>query len=100
MNLAGIFKDWVLIGLSVLLFASRVSLLQLAGYGFTLLGVAWYNHQKFQKGGQVQSQQQQAKQQQATAAGTVDAEAPTSSAIGAPCADEAEAPLLPTGASN
>ncbi|KAG7667588.1 hypothetical protein Ndes2526B_g03594 [Nannochloris sp. 'desiccata'] len=53
MNIAGVVKDWMLIGLSVWLFHSAVSSLNLFGYLIAFLAVCWYNYQKLQgmKGG-------------------------------------------------
>ena len=48
MNVAGVVKDWMLIGLSVLLFHSAVSKLNLFGYFIAFLAVCWYNYQKLQ----------------------------------------------------
>lgn len=48
MNIAGVVKDWLLIGLSVVLFGSPVSGLQLFGYGIAFAGVMYYNYQKIQ----------------------------------------------------
>ncbi len=48
MNVAGVLKDWMLIGLSVLLFASPITSMQLVGYGLALVGVCWYNYSKIQ----------------------------------------------------
>ena len=48
MNIAGVVKDWLLIGLSVALFASAVSQLNLFGYAIAFLAVCWYNYQKLQ----------------------------------------------------
>ncbi|KAG2499145.1 hypothetical protein HYH03_002728 [Edaphochlamys debaryana] len=49
MNIAGVIKDWMLIGLSVLLFHSPVASFQLVGYGVAFAGVCWYNYQKLQQ---------------------------------------------------
>jgi drug/metabolite transporter (DMT)-like permease len=49
MNIAGVVKDWLLIGLSVLIFHSAVSQLNLFGYFLAFLAVAWYNYQKLQE---------------------------------------------------
>ncbi|MEW5304883.1 MAG: hypothetical protein WDW36_007461 [Sanguina aurantia] len=43
MNVAGVLKDWLLIGLSVLIFRSEVTLMQLGGYSIAFLGVLSYN---------------------------------------------------------
>ncbi|GFR41360.1 hypothetical protein Agub_g2043 [Astrephomene gubernaculifera] len=48
MNIAGVIKDWLLILLSVTLYGSPVTSLQLCGYGVAFLGVCWYNYQKLQ----------------------------------------------------
>jgi Triose-phosphate Transporter family len=48
MNIAGVVKDWLLIGLSVLLFHSIVTGLNLFGYFLAFLGVCWYNYNKLQ----------------------------------------------------
>lgn len=47
-NIAGVVKDWMLIGLSVYLFNAAVSQLNLLGYGLSFVAVAWYNYQKIQ----------------------------------------------------
>jgi hypothetical protein len=49
MNVAGVVKDWLLIGLSVLIFRSSITGLQLGGYGLAFAGVAWYNRSKMQQ---------------------------------------------------
>lgn len=48
MNIAGVVKDWLLIGLSVLIFGNPVTGLQLFGYGISFLGVMYYNYLKIQ----------------------------------------------------
>lgn len=48
MNIAGVVKDWMLIGLSVALFKSAVTSLNLFGYFIAFLAVCWYNYRKFQ----------------------------------------------------
>ncbi|KAL4451586.1 hypothetical protein ABPG75_007248 [Micractinium tetrahymenae] len=48
MNIAGVVKDWLLIGLSVWMFKSAVSGLNLLGYFIAFLAVCWYNYQKLQ----------------------------------------------------
>lgn len=63
MNLAGILKDWVLIGLSVALYSSRTTTLQLAGYSIALCGVVYYNYHKLHKSGSPAADQQQQQQQ-------------------------------------
>ncbi len=47
MNVAGVVKDWMLIGLSALLFRAPVTPLNLAGYSVAFAGVCWYNKAKF-----------------------------------------------------
>ncbi|KAG2437006.1 hypothetical protein HYH02_011438 [Chlamydomonas schloesseri] len=49
MNIAGVVKDCLLILLSVVLYGSPVTSLQLAGYALALGGVTWYNVQKIQQ---------------------------------------------------
>ena len=46
MNVAGVIKDWLLIALSSLLFHSKVTPLNLQGYGIAFAGVCWYNWTK------------------------------------------------------
>mmetsp|Transcript_34154 Transcript_34154/g.57390 ORF Transcript_34154/g.57390 Transcript_34154/m.57390 type:complete len:334 (-) Transcript_34154:142-1143(-) len=46
MNVAGVVKDWLLIGLSVWLFSAPVSSLSLEGYLLAFLGVCYYNYSK------------------------------------------------------
>ena len=41
-------QDWMLIGLSVVIFHAKVSALNLGGYLVAFGGVCWYNYQKFQ----------------------------------------------------
>ena len=48
MNIAGVVKDWLLIGLSVFLFHSAVTSINLGGYMVAFLGVCWYNYRKLQ----------------------------------------------------
>lgn len=48
MNIAGVVKDWLLIGISVWLFQSAISGLNLFGYFIAFLAVCWYNYQKLQ----------------------------------------------------
>lgn len=47
MNIAGVVKDWMLIGLSALLFHAPVTPLNLLGYSVAFSGVCWYNKAKF-----------------------------------------------------
>ena len=47
MNVAGVVKDWLLIGLSAFLFHAPVTPLNLAGYSVAFAGVCWYNKSKF-----------------------------------------------------
>lgn len=46
MNVAGVVKDWMLIGISVWVFHSQVSALNLSGYLLAFSAVCWYNYQK------------------------------------------------------
>ncbi|MEW5307113.1 MAG: hypothetical protein WDW36_009530 [Sanguina aurantia] len=46
MNVAGVMKDWILIGLSVIMYKSHVSTMQLVGYGIAFVGVLFYNNSK------------------------------------------------------
>ena len=46
MNVAGVIKDWLLIGMSSFLFHSKVTPLNLQGYGIAFAGVCWYNWTK------------------------------------------------------
>jgi hypothetical protein len=46
MKIAGIAKDWILIGLSVAVFHSRVTQLNLLGYLIAFGGICGYNYQK------------------------------------------------------
>jgi len=46
MNIAGVIKDWMLIWMSMRMFTSPVTVLNLAGYSVAFLGVCWYNYQK------------------------------------------------------
>lgn len=48
MNVCGVIKDWILIGLSMVIFHSHVSNVNLIGYTIAFLGVSWYNYQKVQ----------------------------------------------------
>uniref|UniRef100_A0A7S0YKQ8 Sugar phosphate transporter domain-containing protein n=1 Tax=Polytomella parva TaxID=51329 RepID=A0A7S0YKQ8_9CHLO len=49
MNVAGIFKDWLLIVLSVFIFGAPVTSVQAVGYGVALLGVMYYNYSKIRE---------------------------------------------------
>ncbi|KAG2422144.1 hypothetical protein HXX76_016251 [Chlamydomonas incerta] len=49
MNIAGVLKDCLLIALSVLMYGSSVTSLQLAGYAVALVGVTYYNILKIQQ---------------------------------------------------
>lgn len=60
MNIGGVIKDWLLIGLSIAMYRSPVSRLNLAGYFVAFLSVCYYNFTK------ISAAHQQA-QQQATA---------------------------------
>eukprot|EP00877_Chromochloris_zofingiensis_P006142 jgi/Chrzof1/1781/Cz10g20260.t1 len=46
MNVAGVVKDWLLIGLSCILYGSVVTTMQLVGYSIALAGVFYYNYNK------------------------------------------------------
>ncbi|KAK3286727.1 hypothetical protein CYMTET_5732 [Cymbomonas tetramitiformis] len=46
MNVAGVVKDWLLIGLSALLFHQPVSSVSLGGYALAFGGVCYYNYLK------------------------------------------------------
>ena len=61
MNIAGVVKDWLLIGLSVALFHSAVSGLNLFGYLIAFLGVCWYNYRKLQNMKKKQAEKEAAK---------------------------------------
>uniref|UniRef100_A0A061RF95 Plastidic phosphate translocator-like protein n=1 Tax=Tetraselmis sp. GSL018 TaxID=582737 RepID=A0A061RF95_9CHLO len=49
MNIAGVVKDWMLIGLSVALYSAPVTKVNLIGYGISFLAVGWYNYTKLQR---------------------------------------------------
>lgn len=49
MNVAGVVKDWMLIGISVWIFGAAVSGINLSGYSLAFFGVCWYNYQKLQR---------------------------------------------------
>lgn len=49
MNVAGVIKDWLLIFMSVLMFGSPITGLQLFGYGIAFGGVCWYNYLKYKQ---------------------------------------------------
>jgi hypothetical protein len=48
MNVAGVVKDWMLIGISVWVFHSDVSPVNLGGYLIAFIAVCWYNYTKLQ----------------------------------------------------
>ena len=48
MNVCGVIKDWILIALSMVIFHSHVTNVNLIGYIIAFLGVSWYNYQKVQ----------------------------------------------------
>ncbi|XP_022132032.1 probable sugar phosphate/phosphate translocator At5g25400 [Momordica charantia] len=48
MNVAGVVKDWLLIAFSWSVIKDTVTPINLFGYGLAFLGVAYYNHSKFQ----------------------------------------------------
>ena len=56
MNVAGVVKDWMLIGISVWVFHSAVSQVNLGGYLIAFIGVIWYNRTKLQGAKQGTSQ--------------------------------------------
>ena len=49
MNVAGVVKDCMLIGISVGVFHAAVSSINLGGYALAFAAVCWYNYTKFQK---------------------------------------------------
>lgn len=55
MNIAGVVKDWMLIGLSVMLFHSVVTPINLIGYLLAFSAVCWYNYRKLQQAKSVAS---------------------------------------------
>lgn len=61
MNIAGVVKDWLLIGLSVFLFHSAVTSINLGGYMVAFLGVCWYNYRKLQNMKKKQAEKEAAK---------------------------------------
>lgn len=48
MNVAGVIKDWLLILLSVMMYGSPITGIQLLGYAVAFAGVCWYNYLKYQ----------------------------------------------------
>lgn len=46
MNVAGVFKDWLLIAFSWSVIRDTVTTMNLIGYGIAFMGVAYYNHIK------------------------------------------------------
>lgn len=48
MNVAGVVKDWMLIGISVWVFHSAVSSINIGGYLLAFAAVCWYNYTKYQ----------------------------------------------------
>jgi len=48
MNVAGVIKDWLLIGLSVVIFQAKVTSINLGGYLIAFGGVVFYNYTKLQ----------------------------------------------------
>lgn len=48
MNVAGVIKDWMLIGLSVVIFQAQVTAINLGGYLIAFGGVVFYNYTKLQ----------------------------------------------------
>lgn len=49
MNVAGVVKDWMLIGISVWVFRDPVSSVNLGGYLLAFLAVCYYNYDKYQR---------------------------------------------------
>jgi len=49
MNVAGVVKDWMLIGLSAILFSAPISAMSLEGYLLAFAGVCYYNYIKLQQ---------------------------------------------------
>jgi drug/metabolite transporter (DMT)-like permease len=48
MNIGGVVKDWMLIGLSYVLYKAPVTQINLIGYFIAFLAVCWYNYRKLQ----------------------------------------------------
>ena len=48
MNVAGVIKDWALIGISFFVFGDPVSSVNLGGYLVAFLAVCYYNYDKYQ----------------------------------------------------
>lgn len=48
MNVAGVVKDWILIGLSVWMYQAPVSRVNIGGYLVAFFAVLWYNYSKMQ----------------------------------------------------
>lgn len=49
MNVAGVVKDWMLIGISVWVFHAAVSPMNIGGYLIAFLAVFWYNYEKYKR---------------------------------------------------
>ena len=49
MNVAGVVKDWLLIGISVWVFHAAVSQVNIGGYLIAFLAVFWYNYDKYRR---------------------------------------------------
>ena len=47
MNVAGVIKDWALIGISFFVFGDPVSTVNLGGYLVAFLAVCYYNYDKY-----------------------------------------------------
>ena len=48
MNIAGVVKDWILIGLSAWMYKAPVTSMNLGGYFLAFLAVCYYNFSKIQ----------------------------------------------------
>jgi len=49
MNIAGVVKDWMLIGLSYAIYKAPVTAMNLGGYFISFLAVGYYNYSKLQQ---------------------------------------------------
>eukprot|EP00958_Prasinococcus_capsulatus_P017042 scaffold1911_cov397-Prasinococcus_capsulatus_cf.AAC.23 len=49
MNVAGVIKDWLLIGVSSAIFAAPISRISLLGYALAFAGVCVYNYHKLEQ---------------------------------------------------
>lgn len=68
MNVAGVVKDWLLIGLSVVLFGSPVTSVNLFGYSIAFFGVCYYQYIKLRAG--QKAAEEKAAEQKDTAQGS------------------------------